>query len=187
MAPHSSTLAWKIPWTEEPGGLQSMGSRSRTQLSDFTFTFHLRALEKEMVTHSSVLAWRIPGTGKPSGLPSIGSHKEGHDWSDLAVYIFTCISFVVVICISLIISEKQKKVQSVGTLVWFHLCKIPRTVKVVESERTLVDARGPGEGVGRGMGDSWLIGTVSTENCNFQSTVPCREGTYSYEKYAQHE
>src|SRR5574337_435874 len=110
MAPHSSTLAWKIPWTEEPGGLQSMGSlesdttkrihfhfslscigegngtplqysclenpmdggawratvhwvaKSRTRLSEFTFTFHFPALEKEMATHSSVLAWRIPGT-----------------------------------------------------------------------------------------------------------------------------
>ena len=55
MAPDSSTLAWQIPWTEEPGRLQSMGS-----LSDFTFTFHFHALEKEMATHSSVLAWRIP-------------------------------------------------------------------------------------------------------------------------------
>ena len=72
MAPHSSTLAWKIPWTEEPGGLQSMGSLSRTRLSDFTFTFHFHALEKEMATHSSVLAWRIPGTAEPDGLPSWG-------------------------------------------------------------------------------------------------------------------
>ena len=56
MAIHSSTLAWKIPWTEEPGGLQSMGSQSQKQLSDFTFTFHFHALEKEMATHSSVLA-----------------------------------------------------------------------------------------------------------------------------------
>ena len=79
MAPHSSTLAWKIPWTEEPGGLQSMGSLSWTQLSDFTFTFHFHALEKEMATHSSVLAWRIPGTGEPDGLPSIGLHRVGHD------------------------------------------------------------------------------------------------------------
>ena len=63
MALHSSTLAWKIPWMEEPGRLQSMGSQSRTQLSDFPFTFHFHALEKEMATHSSVLAWRIPGTG----------------------------------------------------------------------------------------------------------------------------
>ena len=84
MAPHSSTLAWKIPWTEEPGGLQSMGSLSRTRLSNFTFTFHFHALEKEMATHSSVLAWRIPGTGEPGGLPSLGSHRVGHDWGDLA-------------------------------------------------------------------------------------------------------
>ena len=56
MAPHSSTLAWKIPWTEEPGRLQSMGLLSRARLSDFTFTFHLHALEKEMATHSSILA-----------------------------------------------------------------------------------------------------------------------------------
>ena len=84
MAPHSSTLAWKISWMEEPGRLQSMGSRSRTQLSYFTFTFHFHALEKEMATHSSVLAWRIPGTGEPSRLLFMGSHRVGHDWSDLA-------------------------------------------------------------------------------------------------------
>ena len=59
-------------------------SESRTRLSDFTFTFHFPALEKEMATHSSVLAWRIPGTGEPGGLPSVGSHRVGHDWSDLA-------------------------------------------------------------------------------------------------------
>ena len=79
MATHSSTLAWKIPWMEEPGRLQSMGSLSWTRLSDFTFTFHFHALEKEMATHSSVLAWRIPGTGEPGGLPSMGSHRVGHD------------------------------------------------------------------------------------------------------------
>ena len=62
MALHSRTLAWKIPWAEEPGKLQSMGLRSQTRLSDFTFTFHFYALEKEMATHSSVLAWRNPGT-----------------------------------------------------------------------------------------------------------------------------
>ena len=85
MAPHSSTPAWKIPWMEEPGGLQSMGwLRVGHDLSDFTFTFHFPALEKEMATHSSVLAWRIPGTGEPGGLPSMGSHRVGHDWSDLA-------------------------------------------------------------------------------------------------------
>ena len=51
----------------------------RTQLSDFTFTFHVHALEKEMATHSGVLAWRIPGTGEPVGLPSMGSHRVRHD------------------------------------------------------------------------------------------------------------
>ena len=79
MAPHSSTLAWKIPWTEEPGGLQSMGSRNWTCLSNFTFTFRSHALEKEMATHSSVLAWRIPGMGEPGRLPPMGSHRVGHD------------------------------------------------------------------------------------------------------------
>ena len=58
--------------------------KSPTRLSDFTFTFHFHASEKEMATHSSVLAWRIPGTGEPGGLPSVGSHRVGHDWSDLA-------------------------------------------------------------------------------------------------------
>ena len=53
-------------------------------MSDFTFTFHFHALEKEMATHSSVLAWRIPGTGEPDGLLSMGSHRVRHDWSDLA-------------------------------------------------------------------------------------------------------
>ena len=71
MAPHSGTLAWKVPWTEEPGGLQSMGS--------------LRVgYDWAVATHSSVLAWRIPATEDPSGLPSMGSHRVGHDWSDLA-------------------------------------------------------------------------------------------------------
>ena len=60
-------------------------AKSRTRLSDFTFTFHFHALEKEMATHSSVLTWRIPGMGEPGGLPSMGSHRVGHDWSDLAV------------------------------------------------------------------------------------------------------
>ena len=191
MTTHSSTLAWKIPWVEEPGRLQYIGSRrvghnwatslslftfmhwrrkwkptpmfllgkshgwrslvgcspwgheeldtaeqphfhfslscigegngnplqcsclenprdrgawkaavhgvakSRTWLSDFTFTFHFHALEKEMETHSSVLAWKIPGTGEPSGLLSMGSHRVGHDWNDLAV---AAILFTVMSC-----------------------------------------------------------------------------------------
>ena len=75
MAPYSSTLAWKIPWTEEPGRLQSMG----TQMSNFTFTFCFHALEKEMATHSSVLAWRILGTAEPGGLQSMALRRVGHD------------------------------------------------------------------------------------------------------------
>ena len=73
-ATHSSTLAWKIPWTEEPGRLQGW-----TRLNNFTFTFHCHALEKEMATHSSVLAWRIPGMGESGGLLPMGSHRVGHD------------------------------------------------------------------------------------------------------------
>ena len=111
MAPHSSTLAWKIPWTEELGGLQPMGllwvrllnstktreiigegngkaihgvAKRQTRLSDFTFTFHFHALEKETAAHSSVLAWRIPEMAEPGGLPSMGLHGVGHNWSDLA-------------------------------------------------------------------------------------------------------
>ena len=85
MAPHSSTLAWKIPWTEEPSGLRSMGSLGvghdwATSLSLFTFMHWRRKWQPTPV----FLAWRIPGTGKPGGLPSMGSHRVRHDWSDLA-------------------------------------------------------------------------------------------------------
>ena len=81
MAAHFSILAWEIPWTEEPGGLHAVHgvAKSQTRLSDFTFTFHFPASEKEMATHSSVLARRIPGTGEPGGLPSMGSHRVGDD------------------------------------------------------------------------------------------------------------
>ena len=125
MEPHSSTLAWKIPWMEEPGRLQSMGSlrvghdsvtrkwnplqysclenpmdggawqatvhgvaKSRTWLSDFTFTFHFHALEKDMAIHSSVLASRIQGTEEPGGLLSMRLHRVRHNWSDLVAYMF---------------------------------------------------------------------------------------------------
>jgi len=84
MATHSRTLAWKISWTEEPGGLQSLGSLGvghdrTTSLSLFTVMHLASLMEKEIATHSSVLAWRIPGTGEPGGLPSLGSHRVGHD------------------------------------------------------------------------------------------------------------
>ena len=75
MAPHSSTLAWKISWMEEPGGCSPWGCKE----SDTTEQLHFHPLEKEMATHSSVLAWRIPGTGEPGGLLSMGSHRIRHD------------------------------------------------------------------------------------------------------------
>ena len=63
------------PWAAVHG----VGAKSRTRLSDFTFTFHFHALEKEMATHSSILAWRIPGMAEPGGLLSMGLHRVGHD------------------------------------------------------------------------------------------------------------
>ena len=66
-------------WWAEVHGV----TKSRTWLSDFTFTFHFHALEREVAIHSSVLAWRIPGTGEPGGLPSMELHRVRHDWSDL--------------------------------------------------------------------------------------------------------
>ena len=79
MAPHSSTFAWKIPWTEEPGGLQSMGSLESDTTERLHFHFSLSCIGGDGNHHSSVLAWRIPGMGKPGGLPSLGSHRVGHD------------------------------------------------------------------------------------------------------------
>ena len=81
MTPHSSTLAWKIPWAEETGRLQSMGSLrvgqdSATSLLLYTLLMHWR---RKWQPTPSVLAWRIPGTGEPGGLPSVWSHRVGHN------------------------------------------------------------------------------------------------------------
>ena len=79
MATHSSILAWKNPMDGGAWWVAVHGvSKSRTQLSNFTFTFHFHALEKEVATHSNILAWRIPGTGEPGGLLFMGSHRVGH-------------------------------------------------------------------------------------------------------------
>ena len=129
VAPHSSTLAWKIPWTEEPGRLQSMGSLRVghnwvTSLSLFTFHFHV--LEKEMATHSSVLAWRIPGTGEPGELPSTGSQRVGHNWSDLAVAAATLLK-----------REKELEVESVAKnhlISYAYITKPPWNPKGLDSE-----------------------------------------------------
>ena len=82
MATHSSILAWRVPWTEEPGGLLSMGLHRVGH--DWSNLARMHALEKEMATHSSIFARRIPGTEESDGLPPMGSHRVGHDWSDLA-------------------------------------------------------------------------------------------------------
>ena len=79
MASHSSTLAGKSHGRRSLVGSVHGVVKSWTRLSDFTFTFHFHALEKEMATHPSVLAWRIPGTGEPGGLLSMGAHRVGHD------------------------------------------------------------------------------------------------------------
>ena len=90
MAPHSSTPAWKIPWVEEPGRLQSMGSLRVghnwvTSLSLFTFLHWRRKWQPTPVfLPGESQGRRIPGTGEPGGLPSMGSHRVGHDWSNLA-------------------------------------------------------------------------------------------------------
>ena len=79
MAPHSSTLAWKIPWTEEAGGLQSMGSLESDTTERLHFHFSLSCTGEGNGNPSSIFAWRIPGTGEPGRLPSMGSHRAGHD------------------------------------------------------------------------------------------------------------
>ena len=89
MATHSSTLAWKIPWTEElvgcsPWGREESDTTERLPFH-FSFSLFISFIGEGMATHSSVLAWRIPGTGETGGLPSMRLHRVGHDWSDLAV------------------------------------------------------------------------------------------------------
>ena len=117
MAAHSSTLAWKIPWAEETGGLWSMGSlRVGHDWSDFTFTFHFHPLEKEMATHSSTLAGRIPGSAEPDGLPSMGSHRVGHDWSDLAATLLPCLRHKMVSILQL--KKKNTHTKKEVRIIW---------------------------------------------------------------------
>ena len=95
-------------------------AKSRTRLSDFTFTFHSHALEKEMATHFSVLAWRIPGMGEPGGLPSMGSHKVGHDWSYLAAAAWLYLRVLTFIAISLIKRHLLVCIKVLILGVWSH-------------------------------------------------------------------
>ena len=93
MATYSSTLAWKIPWTEEPGGLQFMGLLGVRQDERLHFHFSLSCIGEGNGNPLQCSCLRIPGTGEPGGLLSMASHRVGHDWSDLAaaVAVFHCI------------------------------------------------------------------------------------------------
>ena len=106
-------------------------AKSWTRLSDFTFTFHFHALEKEMATHSNVLAWRIPGTGEPGGLPSMGSHRVRHDWSNLAATAAAAMSNVRVSkeTLNSLWKRKSRQNQEVVTFSYSHLI-----LKLRESE-----------------------------------------------------
>ena len=96
---------------------------SRTRLSDFTFTFHFHALEKEMATHSSVLAWRIPGMGEPGGLPSVWSHRVGHDWGDLAAAAAAAVMFTMCLWNCRIgSSQNDDSIKRAGPII--ILCKV---------------------------------------------------------------
>ena len=111
MATHSSTLAWRILWTEKHGGLPSMGShRVGHGWSDLAC---MHALEKKMASHSSTLAWRILWTEEPGGLGSMGTHRVGHDWSNLA-------------------AAAAADVLSCGCL--FVACQVPLTVEFSRQE-----------------------------------------------------
>ena len=91
-----------------------------TWLSDFTFTFHSHALEKEMASHSSVLAWRIPGMEEPGGLPSMGSHRVGHDWSDLAAAAAAALSSTTAVCWVPVTSKALGSSKSGRCSYWHH-------------------------------------------------------------------
>ena len=94
MALHSRTLAWKIPWMEELGGLQSMGSLKVRHDWATSFHFSLSCIGEGNGNPLSTLAWRIPGTGEPGGLPSMGSHRVRHDWSNLVVVVVVCSAMI---------------------------------------------------------------------------------------------
>ena len=102
-------------------------AKSQAWLSDFTFTFHFHALEKEMATHSNILAWRIPETEEPSGLPSMGSHRVGQDWNDLAAVAAADLVYIQDSCLTRILSANHcsplwRQAQSLSPFYrWVHL------------------------------------------------------------------
>ena len=117
-APHSITLAWKIPWTEEPGRLQSMGSRRVGH--DWATSLSLSCIGEGNGNPLQFPAWRIPGTEEPGGLPSVGSHRVGHDWRDLAAAAAICVWLFFWINISfkfIWVNTKECNVKSMFTFV----------------------------------------------------------------------
>ena len=124
VAPHSSTLAWKIPWTEEPGRLQSMGSLKvghdwATSLSLFTFMHWRRQWQP-----TRVLAWRIPGKAEPGGLPSMTSHRVRQDWSDLAAaasQVYSGNNYICLDCITLKLWESLKNYFKASSILTYYI------------------------------------------------------------------
>ena len=116
-------------------GYSPWGPKSQTQMSDFTFTFHFHALEKEMSNHSIVVAWRIPGTGEPGGLPFLGSHRVGHDWRDLA-------AAAAVIPTSVWSLKKQESSRKTSTSGLLTMSK-PFTVWITTNWKILLETRIP--------------------------------------------
>ena len=112
-------------------------ARSRIRLSDFTFTFHFHALEKEMATHSSVLAWRIPGMGEPGGLPSVGSHRVGYYWSDLAAAMVLLACKVVLVVKNLPAMHEIQEAQ-----IWF-LCQEDDLEEKMATHSNILAGRNP--------------------------------------------
>ena len=148
--------------------------KSRTRLSDFTFTFHFHAWEKEMATHSSVLAWRIPGTGEPGGLPSMGSHRVGHDWSDLAAAAadLTCggagnvnsrlaSSTSSLSCLWACVSQGCGEAEGVKARPPYPLPRLPAAPQPPAPQRAVCTP--PGDSWGQNS-DSWLRTDTSTAN-----------------------
>ena len=139
-------------------------AKSRTRLSDFTFTLHFHALEKELATHSSVLAWRIPGTEKPGGLPSMGSHRVGHDWSDLAAAAMS----------QIVMSENCLMASSISTPTPFETFEFQQGIPILSSRTHSAHSLWRWDaGMVAGEGQSWAgHWTFRLSSCNYEMLFP---------------
>ena len=138
MAPHPSTLAWKIPWTEEPGRLQSMGSLTVGHTERLHFHFSLSSIGEGTGNPLQCFCLENPGTGEPGGLPSMGPHRVGHDWSDLAAAAASSspIIFIFFRMVSLVCSPNFALGYPLLCL-WFFICllcsHVVSTVKAIKT------------------------------------------------------